>query len=101
MPMGNGKLFLPVKAEIRKIIGKQEGDYVKVVLFADNDRIEIPEDLLQCLKEDPVAYQVFLNYPEGKQKLMIDRINSAKKSETRVERIAQALNSLVHGQKKR
>ena len=27
MPMGNGKLFLPVKAEIRKKIKKQSGDF--------------------------------------------------------------------------
>jgi hypothetical protein len=27
MPMGNGKLFLPVKSDIRKKIGKKEGDW--------------------------------------------------------------------------
>lgn len=95
MPMGNGKLFLPVKAEIRKRIGKQAGDYVKVVLYVDDDPIEIPDDLLHCLQEDPVAYKVFLNYPEGKQKSIVDKIISAKKSDTRVERIAQTLNSLA------
>ncbi len=35
MPMGNGHLFLPVKAEIRKKIKKQEGDYVDIVLYPD------------------------------------------------------------------
>ncbi len=30
MPMGNGTLFLPVKTEIRKKIGKQEGNWVHV-----------------------------------------------------------------------
>ncbi len=29
MPMGNGKLFLAVKAGIRKKINKKEGDWVK------------------------------------------------------------------------
>ncbi|WP_439506057.1 DUF1905 domain-containing protein [Sediminibacterium sp.] len=48
MPMGNGYLFLPVKAEIRMNIKKQAGDYVKLVLFADNLLIEIPEELIQC-----------------------------------------------------
>ena len=43
MPMGNGKLFLPVRSDIRKKIGKQAGDYVHIVLFADNDPIQIPE----------------------------------------------------------
>src|SRR4051812_2104886 len=53
MPMGNGTLFLPVKAAIRKIIKKQEGDYVQVILYADNDPTEIPEELLICLLDNP------------------------------------------------
>lgn len=43
MPMGNGKLFLPVKAEIRKKIGKKEGDWVTIVLYAakkDETKVE-------------------------------------------------------------
>ena len=32
MPMGNGTLFLPVKAAIRKKIGKEEGDHVQIIL---------------------------------------------------------------------
>lgn len=32
MPTGNGRLFLQVKTEIRKKIGKKEGDWVAVVL---------------------------------------------------------------------
>lgn len=30
MPMGNGKLFFPVKAAIRKVIRKQAEDFVKI-----------------------------------------------------------------------
>ncbi len=60
MPMGNGQLFLPVKSEIRKIIGKKEGDWVHVTLYADNAPIEVPEEFLDCLKEDQVAYNTFL-----------------------------------------
>src|SRR5215471_7970050 len=42
MPLGNGKLFLPVNAEIRKKINKREGDLVTVTLFEDNSPLEIP-----------------------------------------------------------
>ena len=35
MPMGAGKLFLPVNAAIRKKIKKQAGDTVKIVLYPD------------------------------------------------------------------
>lgn len=101
MPMGNGKLFLPVKASIRKKIGKEEGDYVRVVLFSDNSPTEIPEELLDCLKEDPVLYQTFLNYTFGQQKEFIDWIYSAKTDNTKVDRIAETLNMLAKQQKLR
>ncbi|MBI2279434.1 MAG: DUF1905 domain-containing protein [Bacteroidetes bacterium] len=101
MPMGNGKLFLPVKADIRKKIGKKEGDWVHVVLYADNAPIEIPEEFLDCLKEDPIAYKTFLTYTDGQQKEFIDWIYSAKTDDTKVERIAETLNKLVKREKLR
>ena len=99
MPMGNDRLFLPIKAEIRKKIGKQEGDWVNIVLYADDAPIEIPEELLLCLKDDPIAHQTFLSYPDGEQKAFINWIYSAKKEETKVERIAKMLDKLSKGQK--
>ncbi len=99
MPIGNGKLFLPVKAEIRKKIGKKEGDYVQVVLFADNLPIEIPEEFEICLLDEPTAYKTFLSYTNGEQKAFIEWIYSAKKEETKIERIAMTLNKLGKHQK--
>ena len=99
MPMGNGKLLLPVKSDIRKKIGKKEGDYVQVILYADNAPTEIPEELLLCLKEDPTAHRTFLSYSDGEQKAYVDWIYSAKTDETKVERIAKTLNRLTKGKK--
>jgi hypothetical protein len=99
MPMGDGNLFLPVKAEIRKKIGKQEGDYVHVILYADNSPTEIPEELQLCLKDEPDAYKTFLSYPDGEQKAFIDWIYSAKTDNTKVERIAKTLDMLSKRQK--
>jgi hypothetical protein len=96
MPMGNGSLFLPVKAEIRKRIGKQAGDWVRVVLYADHLPIEIPDELLICLKDEPAAYKYFLKCTDGQQKEFIDWIYSAKTDDTKVERIAQMLNKLIN-----
>jgi hypothetical protein len=99
MPMGNGHLFLPVKAEIRKKIGKKAGDWIKLVLFAGNEPVEIPEELLICLQDDPVAHKFFLNCTEGQQKGYIDWICSAKTESTKVARIAAAINKLAKGEK--
>lgn len=99
MPMGNGNLFLPVKSEIRKAIGKKEGDYVQVVLFADNLPIEIPEELKLCLLDEPTAYKTFLSYTNGEKKAFIDWIYAAKKMETKIERIAKTISQLQKRQK--
>ncbi len=97
MPMGNGLLFLPVKASIRKIIGKEAGDYVSVTLYPDNDPVLIPEELLDCLKDDPVAHQNFIRLSEGKQKEYIDWIYEAKKESTRIERMATMITNISKG----
>lgn len=99
MPMGNGMLFLPVRAEIRKKIGKKEGDWVHIKLFADNDTLEIPKELMLCLEDEPQALKNFLTYTESEQKAYIDWILGAKKEETRIERMAETVNKVLKGLK--
>jgi Domain of unknown function (DUF1905)/Bacteriocin-protection, YdeI or OmpD-Associated len=99
MPMGNGKLFLPVKAEIRKKIGKKERDYVQVVLYEDNSPTAIPEELQLCFSNEPDAYKIFLSNTKGEQGAFIDWIDAAKKEETKVERIAKMMSKLEKHQK--
>ena len=97
MPMGNGKLFLPVKAEIRKKIKKEAGDFVHVILYPDTEPIEIPLDMIECLKESPKAYTYFNSLSEGEQKLYMQWIYSAKKEETKAHRLARAIERLSEG----
>ncbi|MFD2514021.1 DUF1905 domain-containing protein [Pontibacter locisalis] len=99
MPMGNGQLFLPVRAEIRKKIKKQAGDWVQVILYADNTPQEVPEELLLCLQDEPAAYKNFQSCTDGEQKAFVDWIYSAKTDETKVERIVQSINKLLSNQK--
>lgn len=99
MPMGEGKLFLPVKAEIRKKIKKQEGDLVHVILFKDEDAFEVPEEMLICLKEEPIALEFFKSLSESEQRLYVLWVYSAKKEETRVDRLAKSVNKLLKRQK--
>lgn len=99
MPSGKGTLFLPVKAEIRKKIGKKEGDWVTVILYPDNTPTEIPEEFLECLSEDEAIHNTFLSYSDSDRKAFIDWIYSAKKDETKIERIAIAMKKLEKGLK--
>lgn len=52
------------------------------------------EDFIVCLKEEPVAYQRYLQMTETEQKVIIDWIYSAKNDSVKVERIADTLNRL-------
>jgi hypothetical protein len=94
MPMGNGLLILPVKTEIRKIIGKNEGDWVHITLYSQNLPTVVPEDFLLCLKDDPIAQNNYLKLSITEQNAIIDWIYSAKKDDIKVDRIAQTLDKL-------
>ena len=99
MPMGNGKLFLPVKASIRKKIKKEEGDWVKVILFPDNDPLPVPPELQECLKDEPKAEKVFNSFSDSEKKYYIEWIYSSKKEETRIKRIVKTIKRLTQGLK--
>jgi hypothetical protein len=95
MPMGNGQLFLPVKAAIRKQIKKKEGDWITVQLFADNDPVEIPDELLQCLQDEPVALKQFNKLTDSEKVAAIKQVYGVKKADTRANRIVQLIRSLL------
>lgn len=94
MPMGNGTLFIAVKAEIRKKIGKNEGDWVHIKLYSQNLPTVGTEDFLLCLNDEPTALQNFNNLSQKERKAMIDWIYSAKKDDIKVERIVQTIDKL-------
>lgn len=95
MPMGNGKLFLPVKAQIRKKIKKEAGDLVKVVLYSDESPLEIPAEIIACFKNEPQKiYETFLSFTEGEQKTYIDWIYEAKTEDTKADRIVKMMDRL-------
>lgn len=94
-----GQLFLPVKAEIRKQINKKEGDYVHVILYSDNEPLEIPEEMLLCLKDEPEALSFFNTLNENERLAYIKWIYAPKKEETKIERLAKVINGFVRGEK--
>lgn len=99
MPMKGGGLFLPVKADIRKKIKKEEGEKVHIILFADNDLLEIPEEMLLCLKDEPAALRFFNSLSESERKFYIEWVYSSKKEETKISRLAKTVNRLIKGMK--
>jgi len=99
MPSGMGTLMLFVKSEIRKKIKKQAGDYVHIILYSDNEPLEIPEEFLLCLQDDSEALQFFNSLNENEQRHYVKWICSAKTAQTKVDRIAKTLVRLSKHQK--
>ncbi len=97
--MGNNLLFLPVKSEIRKKIKKQEGDSVHIILYEDVNPIEIPEELIICLKEIDGVYEAFLAYSERKKITILNCIYSAKADQTKANRIAKTIDEIINKMK--
>jgi hypothetical protein len=96
MPMGNGRLFLPVKAEIRRQIGKKEGDWVRIVLFTDEAPLDTPEELLECFALEPaMALENFRKLKDSERKAYLEWIYGAKKEDTKAERIAAMMDRLT------
>ena len=99
MPSGEGTLMLFVKAEIRKKIKKQGGDYVHIILYPDNEPMEVPEELLLCLQNDAEALHFFNTLNENQQHQYVRWIFAAKTEQTKVDRIAKTLDKLSKHQK--
>jgi hypothetical protein len=99
MPMGNCKLFLPVNAQIRKKIGKKEGEFVHVVLFPDDEPLDVPEEMLLCLQDEPEALKFFRSLSESEQMHYIKWIDAARREATKIDRLAKAVTRLMRGLK--
>ena len=93
MPMGNGNLFFPVKASLRKLLKKQAGDWVHLQLIKDVDAVQIPTEIATCLQDEPSAWHNFLHFEESEQLNYIQWIQSAKQATTRINRIAITINN--------
>ncbi len=99
MPMGDGNLFLPLRAEIRKAIKKEAGDTVHITLYPDDSAIEIPGELQLCLEDEPQALHFFNKLSDSEKKYYILWIYSAKKQETKIDRMAKTIERLSRGLK--
>ncbi len=96
---GTGQLFLPIKADIRKKIGKGEGDTVRVVLYSDDDPVEVPEEFLLCLHDDAEALQFFNSLTDDEKHRYVRWIYSAKGEKTKIDRMAKTVVALAEHKK--
>ena len=95
VPMGEGDFILPLKLSLRKSLKKEKGAMVTLQLEEDKDfKIEMPEDLQECLSEQGHLLANFLKQPKSHQNYFIKWINEAKTEPTRTKRLVQTVQAM-------
>jgi hypothetical protein len=97
MPYGNGQLFLPIKAALRRQLRKEAGDWVRITLYEVELSDEIPKIILDCLKDVPGARQQFEQLEQWEKQLLIERILNARTPEKQVSLILDLIDRLDRG----
>ena len=97
LPMGEGDFIIPMNAQIRKGIRKEEGGIVIINLEEDTDELPQSEELMICLEDEPRALETFLKLPKSHQLYYNKWIESAKTIETKTKRITMTVHGMLMG----
>ncbi|RSK30088.1 YdeI/OmpD-associated family protein [Hymenobacter metallilatus] len=102
MSMGQGRLFLPVRAEIRHRIGKQAGDTVRLVLHGDQPEkplaLNVSEaELRDCLADVPGALAAFEQLTPAQRRVWVQWVAAATLDDHKVHRVEMACTLLSQG----
>jgi len=102
MNMGDGHM-MAVNAELRAGGKCKAGDTVKIVLELDEDerKVEVPAYLKKIINSDPQAKERWAKLSFTHQKEYVRAVEDAKKDETRERRIAQMMDALRRGLRKK
>ncbi len=89
LPCGNGKHWLHLKKDIRIIIGKSEGDTVKIVLEKNTNPTvpDVPEYLQWLLENDNLMMSAYKRMPLSARKFWLGYIEDTKIDDVKVERV--------------
>jgi hypothetical protein len=100
-PVGGGRHYLRIKAEIRAAAKIKGGDRVRVeiTVLDRSAEVSIPKDLMSVLRSEGVV-EFFKALPIGKKNHLIEWIDKAAKPETREKRI-QASVEVAHKKRER
>ncbi len=99
--VGGPDHILPILRAIRKKIGKDVGDTVKVTVREDTEpRVVVPpKDFASALKASPRAAAFFRNLSYTHQREYVKWIEDAKRLQTRASRIERSVEMLLREQR--
>ncbi len=99
--MGLPCYIIGITKDIRKKIGKKPGDIIEVTIEKDEEEriVEIPMDFKERIELDDNIKEFWNTLSFSMQKKYIVWITSAKKEETRIKRINEAIEKMKNKEK--
>lgn len=96
MALGEGRGYITVSKKKLKDFTLALGDSIQVTLAPDNSEfgMEMPEELVEILAQDPEAEKRFMRISPGKQRNIIYYVVGVKNSDKRIERALKLINNL-------
>lgn len=95
IPMGNGGFIIPFNATMRKGTGKRKAAILNVQLQEDKRAYQLNAEFMECLEDEPMAFDFFKSKSASYQRYYSKWIESAKTEITKTKRIALAVSSLA------
>lgn len=97
LPMGEGNFIMPLNADMRKQLRKHLGATIALQLSLDNQQHKPLAVFIECLQDEPLAWQQYNAIAPSHQRYFNKWIESAKTEQTRAKRIAQTVTALAAG----
>lgn len=98
LPMGGGEFIIPVRKDLQRILRKSAGQEVEMIIELCKHDYKMNQDFVDYLETDRNALVFFNQLSGSHQRYFSKWIDSAKTTQTRVERIARAVNALSRKQ---
>ena len=99
--MGTGCHIIGVRKDIREAIGKQVGEIISVTIEKDDKErvVDVPKELKNLLAKNSKAKSIYDSLSFTNRKEYAVWISSARKDETKANRLKQIVPKLLSGKK--
>lgn len=97
IPMGGGDFIMALNTALRKNLRKRKGDTLIVNLQVDKVPIQPQPELVDCLKDEPIAIDAFNKLKGSYRNYFIKWIDAVKSDNAKAKRIAAVVNAMVRG----
>lgn len=96
LPSRNGHYMVYNKA-MKSVCKKEIGDSIHVILRSDKEEriLNIPDYILEAIRSNPIANSKFNELPYYIKREEINKIEEAKKGETRIRRLEKFIQKLT------